>query len=632
MGAGMGGLGLDRLLPARLRRAASLGAVEALGPPPEGAGGAGEGGFRASAPAAGAAAPAAGGPAPGETRETFANYAEFLLVNVGYAVGLGNFIIFPGRVYENGGGAFLIAYFLALFLLGVPIFCLELKLGQYFQRGNYHALTAAHPRFWAVGFAGILQSFIVMHYYNVLIAWALVYFGYSFVQPLPWAGDSEGFFYDTVLNISSGIGDTGAVNWKLLLANGGAWVLMALILCKGVESIGKAAYVMVILPYLCIITLLVKGLTLEGSDLGVRAYMQVDMSQLGRLDTWVRAAGQIFFSVGVAFGGLTTFASYQPRSNNYVRDSFLVPTINCLTSFVAGFAIYAVLGSIAVARSSESGEGPATVDGVQVLGLSGFQLAFVAYSEGLAQFGGGGGANFFSCLFFLTLIALGVDSQVGNVETVVTFIKDSGLPLPRWLIGVVVCITGFLLSIPMVCDSGYFWVTLLWDFGNYLSMFAISGLTMVLVGWVLGPAWVQQASQEMRGTKMTPIFPFFWRFVDPIICAALFIIGTVALVPYPSTLGQGSAASPFPTWAQVFSIVINYGPTALMLLALAVPARYLPFIPKGRRRSIAADSVLELSSDSAPDPSSGQSCSETVSGKGRDEERSDAADLVQVKL
>ena len=131
---------------------------------------------------------------------------------------------------------------------------------------------------------------------------------------------------------------------------------------------------------------------------------------------------------------------------------------------------------------------------------------------------------------------------------------------------------------------------------------------------------------------MTPIFPFFWRFVDPIICAALFIIGTVALVPYPSTLGQGSAASPFPTWAQVFSIVINYGPTALMLLALAVPARYLPFIPKGRRRSIAADSVLELSSDSAPDPSSGQSCSETVSGKGRDEERSDAADLVQVKL
>jgi len=226
------------------------------------------------------------------------------------------------------------------------------------------------------------------------------------------------------------------------------------------------------------------------------------------------------------------------------------------------------------------------------------------------------------------LIALGVDSQVGNVETVVTFLKDSGLPLPRWLIGVIVCFSGFLLSIPMVCDSGYYWVTLMWDYGNYLSMFAISGLTMVLVGWVLGPAWVQRASQEIRGKKMSPIFPFFWRFVDPVICTALFVIGTVALVPYPSTLGQGSATSPFPPWAQAFSIVINYGPVILMLLALAVPARYLPFTPKGRSSSSAADSVLELSSDL----SSGQTCSEIMPGKERDGERSDAADLVQVKI
>ena len=89
----MGGLGLGRLVPARLRRAASLGGVQALDSPPGGAGRAGEGGSGTSAPASG-----------GEARETFANYAEFLLVNIGYAVGLGNFIIFPGRVYENGGG------------------------------------------------------------------------------------------------------------------------------------------------------------------------------------------------------------------------------------------------------------------------------------------------------------------------------------------------------------------------------------------------------------------------------------------------------------------------------------------------------------------------------------------------
>lgn len=575
--------GLSRLLPTRLRRAASLREVAELGSPSAGEGeDLGEGG--------------GGGGSHGSQRDSFANYAEFLLVNIGYAVGLGNFIIFPGRVYENGGGAFLIAYFLSLFALGVPIFCIELKIGQYFRKGNYHALVAGHPRFWAVGISGILQSFIVMTYYNVLIAWALVYFGYSFVFPLPWSGRAESFFYDTVLGISDGIGDTGVVNWRLLLANGAAWALMALVLCKGVKSIGKAAYAMVILPYICILTLLIKGLTLPGSDEGILAYMSVEMSQLAKLSTWTRAAGQIFFSVGVAFGGLTTFASYQPRSNNYVRDSFLVPIINCLTSFLAGFAIYAVLGNIAFSGSDD--EAP-PADAVQVLGLSGFQLAFIAYSEGLARFGGGGAANFFSVLFYLTLICLGVDSQVGNVETVVTFLMDSGMPLPRWLTSLSVCVLGFLISIPLVTSAGYYWVEILWNYGNYLSMFIISGLTMVLVGWVLGPAWIQQASQEMRGKPMSKVFVFFWRFVDPIICAALFVIGIIALVPYPNTLGKGSIESPFPRWAQIFSIVINFGPTVLMLLAFLIPARWLPFIPKHSSQRLAGtDAVLELSSDS----------------------------------
>lgn len=145
-----------------------------------------------------------------------------------------------------------------------------------------------------------------------------------------------------------------------------AWVVTALVLCKGVSSGGKVAYFTVIAPYICvsppsllsslsdaddspfvsrpfqIIALIIRGAMLPGAMDGIRAYCLVDPKKLGDYQTWTRAATQVFYSTGVAMGAIVTFGSYQSAKTGrgaYVRDGAMIPIINALTSLLGGFAM-----------------------------------------------------------------------------------------------------------------------------------------------------------------------------------------------------------------------------------------------------------------------------------------------------
>lgn len=161
--------------------------------------------------------------------------------------------------------------------------------------------------------------------------------------------------------------------WPVFGANAAAWLLTCIVLIKGVSSGGKVVYVTVTLPYLCIAALIARGATLPGGPEGIKEYLNVDVEKLQDVTTWVRAANQVFYSVGVAMGAIVTFGSYQQRKNaSYARDGFIIPVINGLTSFLGGFAIFPMLGHIA----------QNTGLGIEDLDLSGFGVTFIAYTEG----------------------------------------------------------------------------------------------------------------------------------------------------------------------------------------------------------------------------------------------------------
>ena len=430
-------------------------------------------------------------------------------------------------------------------------------------------------RLWGVGIGHIIIAFLMIIYFNVIIGWAAIYLVYSFYSPLPWKEDTRTFFYDTVLQSSRGLYDVNAMNWPVFGANAFAWVVTALVLIKGVSSGGKVAYVTVIAPYICIVVLIIRGNMLPGNMDGLRAYLAVDVKKLAEYETWARAATQIFYSMGVAMGAIITFGSYQQKKNrNYLRDGTMIPIINSLTSFLGGFAIFPMLGYLAFQTGEDINE----------LDLSGFGITFVAYTEGLASFPNGA-AQCFSVVFFLMIITLGIDTQIGVMEAVLTFVKETRLgdKLPGPLLTVLTCFLGFLLSLPCTTDAGFYWVTLLWDYGNYMSMFIVAGFSLIGSCFFAGIQWHNKSAEFLRdGKKENPVFLFFWRFVNPALCFALFGIAAAGLSPYPSSLGgHGLGTGIFPTGAQVLSGIINFGPCLLVFLGF--------FIPMGLGKAEAAD-------------------------------------------
>ena len=126
------------------------------------------------------------------TRQRWSSPFEFLVTCVGYAVGLGNFWRFPYLCYKHGGGAFLVPYSIVLVVIGMPLFLLELGVGQKFQVGPLQAWRKIHPSLAGVGMTGVLVTFFVALYYNIIVAWTLWYLFHSFASPLPWAADQGG--------------------------------------------------------------------------------------------------------------------------------------------------------------------------------------------------------------------------------------------------------------------------------------------------------------------------------------------------------------------------------------------------------------------------------------------------------
>jgi len=272
-----------------------------------------------------------------------------------------------------------------------------------------------------------------------------------------------------VLNESEGIEDMGPVQWKLCLCLLTAWIVIFLCLVKGIQSSGKVVYFTATFPYFVLIILLIKAVTLPGAIDGIKFYIYPDLTRLSDIKVWEAAAVQIFFSLSVAGGGLITLASYNQFSNNVIRDTFIVCIGNCLTSVVAGFAIFSVLGFMAKEL------------GVQVKDVvtSGTGLAFVAYPDLVTRLPG---APFWAIMFFAMLFTLGLDSQFAIVETILSGVMDFQPSLRKYktyLVGVI-CVIGFICGLPLTTRGGGYLLDLL-DYYSAGWPYLFIGLTELII-------------------------------------------------------------------------------------------------------------------------------------------------------
>ncbi|MFW7415865.1 sodium-dependent transporter [Demequina sp. SO4-18] len=350
-------------------------------------------------------------------REVWSGQTAFILAAIGSAVGLGNIWRFPGEAYDNGGGAFMIPYLVALITAGIPILFLENAIGHRFRGSAPLAFRRISRRAEGVGWWHVAICFVIGLYYTVIIAWALSYFFFSF--DLAWAGDPAAFFNDEFLQLGDvGVGLDFVPGVLIPLA--AIWAVAILVLALGIaHGVEKLNVIGIPLLVVTFGILVVRALMLDGAAEGVEALFTPDFSALTSPDVWIAAYGQVFFSLSLAYGVMLTYASYRSRRSNLTGPALVVAFGNSSFSLLAGLGVFATLGFLA-AR-----EGVAVAD---LEGIAGVQLSFVTFPAVIAQMPGG---QWFGALFFASLVIAGLTSLISVLQSVSSALQDKFAWSPR---------------------------------------------------------------------------------------------------------------------------------------------------------------------------------------------------------
>jgi len=460
-----------------------------------------------------------------EQRESWGTRGSFVMAAVGSAVGLGNLWGFPYKLYSYGGGAFLIPYIVAMFVVGIPLMILEFSLGHYTQRAAPDAFKKGHKGFEVIGWWGIILGFVIVTYYPVILAYCFSFLGYSIAGifsggKLPWAGEgvegvanAKNFFFQTYLGYQPGTA-LGSIRWNIALPLVVTWLLMYLCTFRGVKIVGKIVWLTVPLPWLMLLILVVRGLTLEGSMQGLAYYLDPVWSELAKPITWRHAFGQMFFSLSLAFGVMITYASFLHRKSDINNNAAITSLADFATSFVAGLAVFATLGGMAFV--TQQAGNPVAVDNVADEGPS---LAFVAFPYALAQLPY---SAYFSFVFFFALITLGIDSAFSITEAVLASIVDK-TGWRRSIVLPVMSAVGFLIGLIYVTRGGLNWLGTIDGFVNSTRGIALLGmLECVVLGWLWRIGILRRHANSRSDWKLGKWWDYTIRLVIPVVLGTLF--------------------------------------------------------------------------------------------------------------
>ncbi|RXM95255.1 Sodium- and chloride-dependent GABA transporter 3 [Acipenser ruthenus] len=325
------------------------------------------------------------------------NKVEFVLSVAGEIIGLGNVWRFPYLCYKNGGGAFLIPYVIFFICCGIPVFFLETALGQFTSEGGITCWRKVCPLFEGIGYATQIICAHLNVYYIIILSWAIFYLFNCFTTDLPWATCGHEWNTDNCVEFQR------ANSTNCTYANATSPVIEFWETGNAVAfhlDVFRVVYVTATFPYVMLMILLIRGVTLPGAAEGIKFYLYPDLSRLSDPQVWVDAGTQIFFSYAICLGCLTALGSYNSYNNNCYRDCVMLCCLNSGTSFIAGFAIFSVLGFMAFEQNVP----------IEAVAESGPGLAFIAYPKAVTMMPL---SPLWAGLFFMMLIFLGLDSQGG---------------------------------------------------------------------------------------------------------------------------------------------------------------------------------------------------------------------------
>ncbi|TWT42962.1 sodium-dependent transporter [Botrimarina hoheduenensis] len=444
-----------------------------------------------------------------------------ILAVAGSAVGLGNFLRFPGQAAANGGGAFLIPYFISLLVLGIPLCWAEWAMGRYGGSRGFNSAPGVFACIWRHRFAkylgvpALLIPLVIYMYYVVIEAWCLGY-ALNYLSGdlmLGKGADQYGQFFNNFVGADSDGTLFTAGNRSLLWMVLGVFALNFVLIyrgvAKGIESFCKIAIPLMAVCALCV---LLRVLTLPAHESGrtlneALGFMwNPDFSALWKPDTWLAASGQIFFSLSVGFGIIVNYASYLKRKDDVVLSGLTAASMNeffevCLGGLITIPAAFLFLGATVGSQGT-------------------FGLGFNALPNVFAEMPAG---RLFGFLWFFMLFLAAITSSLSMLQPVIAFFEEGfGLkrPVSAALLGLISALgCGFVLyfSKGMVAlDTFDFWV------GTALIV-VLALIQSLLYGWALGIERGAQIAHEGAKLRIPHVVQLMLKYVVPVYLVAIFI-------------------------------------------------------------------------------------------------------------
>jgi len=481
-------------------------------------------------------------------REQWATRVGLILAMAGNAIGLGNFLRFPVQAAENGGGAFMIPYFISFILLGIPLMWIEWGIGRYGGAIGHGTASGMFDALWKnrfakyIGIMGIFLPLVVLIYYVYICSWTLAFsisslFGYLPSPPIePGSTSPQEYLAPYKDHLFEYI---GATSQGLLLAPSPSAYLFFVItlaigfmvlykgVAGGIERLNRfaipALFIMGLVLFIRVITLSspTDSGHLTARD-GLAFLWEPDFSGLLSSKVWLAAAGQIFFTLSLGMGAILTYASYVKKDEDIALDGLSTASLNEFAEVVLG-------GTIAI-TSAVIFFG---VEGARdIAGGGAFKLGFISMPAIFLHIPFG---QFFGFLWFLLLFLAGITSVVALAQPAIAFLEDEfGWRRERsvTVLGITLVIFAHLpMFINGALDEMDFWA------GTF-GLVVLALFEVIIFFWIFGPeeAW----SEIRRGAHINipSIFYYIMKYITPAFLAVILIAWSYNQLPQVLSKGD----------------------------------------------------------------------------------------------
>lgn len=452
-------------------------------------------------------------------RNSWSSTIAYLLVVSGATIGFGATWRFPYLVGQNGGGAYVFVFVIAMIVIGIPMVLAENVIGRRAQKNAVDCFDPAYQkksfskRWKILGYMGLIGLFGINGYYMVLGGWVFSYIfgiiGGSLDLSSPITKEITESFYSQ--NIEHSPLMISFYTFLFVLLN-------YFVLARGVTNgIEKSAKILMPLLLLCLLGVVIRNLTLDGASEGIKFYLYPDFSKLS-MRVFLLALGQVFFALSLGFAVMLTLSSYLPKQENLMKTAVATGIINTVIALLAGFMIFPSLFTFGLEPTS----GPKLV----------FEVLPIVFSK--MHFG-----SLVAIAFFILLLVAAFTTSISLYEPFITTVtekfKTSRKKATFWVL-FLIFIAG---NIPCIMAYGP-WRDIkfltknifdTFDFisGNIFFVLTAFGIS-IFVGWVLKEDAKAELLNGFKNKNVVNIWFYYVKYIVPIVVLVIFVSGIVDFV------------------------------------------------------------------------------------------------------